>query len=85
MSGLLIKIAVIGATGIGAQWAAWRLRIPAIALLLIAGFLLGPVSGYLDPKGTFGELYKPMTGMAVAIILFEGGLTLNFKEIRETS
>ncbi len=85
MSGLLIKIAVIGAAGIGAQWAAWRLRIPAIALLLIAGFLLGPVSGYLDPKGTFGELYKPMTGMAVAIILFEGGLTLNFKEIRETS
>jgi len=85
MSGLLIKIAVIGFAGIGSQWAAWRLRIPAIALLLVAGFLLGPVTGYLNPKVSFGDLYKPITAFAVAIILFEGGLTLNFKEIKETS
>lgn len=85
MSGILIKIAIIGVTGIGAQWAAWRLRIPAIALLLVAGFLLGPVTGYLNPAESFGDVYKPAIAMAVAIILFEGGLTLYFKEIRETS
>jgi len=85
MTGILFKIAVIGIAGIGSQWAAWRLRIPAIALLLVAGFLLGPVTGYLNPAESFGDVYKPAIAMAVAIILFEGGLTLNFKEIRETS
>ncbi|EFL90826.1 sodium:proton antiporter [Ahrensia sp. R2A130] len=84
MDSLPLQIAVIGAAGIAAQWVAWRLRIPAIALLLVAGFLLGPVFGYLDPKGDFGDLYKPVIGLAVAIVLFEGGLTLNFSEIRET-
>ncbi|MDD9909183.1 MAG: sodium:proton antiporter [Ahrensia sp.] len=85
MSGILFKMAVIGAAGIGSQWAAWRLRIPAIALLLVSGFILGPVTGYLNPQQDFGDVYKPAIALAVAIILFEGGLTLNFKEIRETS
>ena len=85
MSGLIFKIAVIGIAGIGSQWAAWRLRIPAIALLLVAGLLLGPVTGYINPQESFGNLYKPIVALSVAVILFEGGLTLNFKEIRETS
>ena len=85
MQDLLFQIALIGVAGIGAQWLAWSLRIPAIALLLAAGFLLGPVLGIIDPASTFGEVYKPAIALAVAIILFEGGLTLNFKEIKETS
>ena len=84
MSGLLFKMALIGAAGIGAQWTAWRLRIPAIALLLVAGIIMGPATGFLNPQAEFGELYKPAIALAVAIILFEGGLTLNFAEVRET-
>ncbi len=68
-----------------AQWIAWRIRIPAIALLLVAGFLIGPVFGYINPAQDLGAVYKPIIALSVAIILFEGGLTLNFKEIRETS
>ncbi|MEL7228686.1 MAG: sodium:proton antiporter, partial [Pseudomonadota bacterium] len=85
MTGLLMKMALIGVAGIAAQWAAWRIRIPAIALLLLAGILIGPVTGFLDPKESFGDLYKPIIALSVAIILFEGGLTLKFKEIKETS
>ena len=85
MDSIILQISAIGVAGIAAQWIAWRLRIPAIALLLLAGFVMGPVLGILDPKALFGDLYKPIIGLAVAIILFEGGLTLNFKEIRETS
>ena len=85
MHDLMFQIALIGVAGIGAQWLAWTLRIPAIALLLAAGFLLGPVFGVLDPAATFGEVFKPAIALAVAIILFEGGLTLNFAEIKETS
>ena len=85
MESILVKISIIGAAGIAAQWAAWRLRIPAIALLLLAGLILGPALGYLSPAEDFGAVYKPAISLAVAIILFEGGLTLNFAEISETS
>ncbi len=85
MTGLILKLAVIGFSGIASQWVAWRIRIPAIALLLLAGLLLGPVSGYVNPQQDLGNVYKPIIALSVAIILFEGGLTLNFREIRETS
>ena len=85
MESIAVKLAFIGAAGIAAQWVAWRLRLPAIALLLAAGFIAGPVTGFIEPARDFGSVYKPAIGLAVAIILFEGGLTLNFHEIRETS
>jgi len=85
MESIAVKLAFIGAAGIAAQWIAWRLRLPAIALLLAAGFVAGPVTGFIEPARDFGAVYKPAIGLAVAIILFEGGLTLNFHEIRETS
>ncbi|MEL6922362.1 MAG: cation:proton antiporter, partial [Pseudomonadota bacterium] len=85
MEHIAIKLAFIGGAGIAAQWLAWRFRLPAIVLLLAAGFIAGPMTGFIDPVGDFGDIYKPVVGLAVAIILFEGGLTLNFKEIQETS
>ena len=35
----------------------------------------------LDPQVDFGDVYRPMIGIAVAIILFEGGLNLKFKDL----
>ena len=40
---LIGKLALIGALGTLAQWLAWRARLPAIVLLLAAGFVAGPV------------------------------------------
>ena len=40
---------------------------------------------HLDPEKDFGEMYRPMVGIAVAIILFEGGLNLRFKDLRDAS
>ncbi|TDH34235.1 sodium:proton antiporter [Pseudohoeflea suaedae] len=85
MDDIALKIAFIGAAGMTAQWLAWRLHLPAIVLLLAAGFLAGPVTGFLDPAEDFGDIYRPIISIAVAVILFEGGLTLNLREIRETS
>ena len=79
---LILKIALIGVLGIGAQWIAWRINRPAIALMLLAGILAGPVLGLIDPGRDFGELLEPMVKLAVAVILFEGGLSLNFKDLR---
>lgn len=81
----VIKIALIGVLGVGAQWLAWRFNLPGIVLMAVAGLLAGPVFGVLDPVSDFGALLTPMISIAVAIILFEGGLTLNFREIRDVS
>jgi len=40
---------------------------------------------HLDPIKDFGDLYRPMIGLAVAIILFEGGMTLRFKDLGDAS
>ncbi len=85
MESIVFKIAMIGALGIGAQWIAWRFRLPSVVLLALAGILVGPATGLLDPHADFGDLFQPAIAIAVAIILFEGGLTLNFHEIRQTS
>ena len=61
------------------------LRVPGIVLLALAGLIMGPATGFLIPERDFGQLFKPMVAVAVAIILFEGGFTLNFHEIRHTS
>ncbi|MBX3594007.1 sodium:proton antiporter [Sphingomonas sp.] len=84
MNDQAFAIALIGALGIGAQWVAWRTGWPAIALMLVAGVLAGPVFGLIHPEAVFGELMEPMISVAVALILFEGGLSLNLRELRQT-
>ena len=84
MNNLALVVALIGIVGIGAQWIAWRTGWPGIALMLTAGILVGPVLGLVDPAADFGELLEPMISIAVALILFDGGLNLNFRELRRT-
>jgi NhaP-type Na+/H+ or K+/H+ antiporter len=79
---IILGLAFIVILGISAQWLAWRFRLPAILLLLVFGFLAGPVTGLIHPDELFGELLFPFVSLSVAIILFEGGLGLRFQEIR---
>ncbi|WP_435256533.1 cation:proton antiporter [Thioclava sp. FR2] len=79
--GIIPAVAAVGLLGVGSQWLAWRLQLPAIVLMLVAGILVGPVFGLLQPSAEFGAMLSPLIGLAVAIILFEGGLTLNFHEL----
>ncbi|WP_034960676.1 sodium:proton antiporter [Erythrobacter longus] len=79
-----ITIAAVGALGIGAQWAAWRTGWPAIVLMLAAGFIAGPITGLIDPEAAFGDLLDPMISIGVALILFEGGLSLDLRELRHS-
>ncbi len=41
-----------------------------------------PVTGWLDPNALFGDLLFPFISLAVAVILFEGSLTLRFEQIK---
>ncbi len=38
----VMQLATIGVSGVGAQWVAWRQRVPAIVLMLGIGLLAGP-------------------------------------------
>ena len=81
---VLIQLAMVVVVGIAAQWFAWRVRLPAIVLLLTAGIVMGPVMGFLNPDEILGEAVLPIVSMSVAIILFEGGMSLKISELRGT-
>ncbi|WP_439104093.1 cation:proton antiporter [Celeribacter marinus] len=73
--------ALVGVLGVGAQWVAWRLHLPAIVVMLAVGLLAGPVLGVFDPARDIGGLVQPLISLAVAVILFEGGLTLDLHKL----
>lgn len=77
-----VVLTVLLVVGFLAQWLAWRMRLPAILFLLLIGIVLGPVSGVFDPDKVLGEFLFPVVSLAVALILFEGSLTLRFSELR---
>jgi NhaP-type Na+/H+ or K+/H+ antiporter len=79
----LIQLASIVVLGIAAQWIAWRIKFPSILFLLILGFIAGPVTGFLQPDKLMGDLLLPVVSISVALILFEGGLTLRLGELKE--
>jgi len=95
----MIELASVIIFGILAQWFAWRFKIPAILPLLLIGLLIGPFSTFytedgtkwLEPiwngtKGLFpGESLFYFVSLSISIILFEGGLTLKLKEVRNVS
>lgn len=78
-------LALILSVGIGAQWLASRIGIPAIVLMLGSGLLVGPVLGILDPDEIFGPVLTPLIGAGVGVLLFEGGLTLRWDQIGKTT
>ena len=72
----------VGFGGLVAQWIAWRFRLPAIVLLFAVGLAVGPGLGLLHPTASLGRFLQPAVGLAVAIVVFEGGLGLEFRELR---
>jgi len=80
---IVIGIVSVIVLGISAQWIAWRFRMPSILLLLIFGFLAGPVTGLLPPASLQGDWLFAFVSLSIGIILFEGGLSLRLSELRE--
>ncbi len=88
-----ISLAMIIVLGVGAQWIAWKIKIPSILLLLISGIIAGPVMRAIFPGSPLAinpdhifnnEMLLSAVGIAVGLILYEGGLTLNFKDLQST-
>lgn len=82
---IVVAIVTVAGVGIAAQWLAWRLKLPAIVLLASAGLVMGPGLGWISPSADFGEYLRPVVSLCVAIILFEGGLSLQLSELKEAA
>lgn len=78
---ILVQFAGVIFLAVGAQWLAWQLKLPSILLLLLFGFIAGPLTGFLSPSMLPNEILFPFVSLAVAIILFEGGLSLKLSEL----
>lgn len=89
-----IYVAGVPVLGIVAQWLAWRLRLPSILVLLACGMILGRfvrldelLAEAVEAEGSAGlvgpRLLFPLISLAVAVILFEGGLSLHVAELKE--
>lgn len=80
---LVHNLLIILVAGLSSQWLAWRLRVPAIVMLIVAGVLVGPVFGWLHIDADASSL-NALIGLGVAIILFEGGMDLELSEFKRT-
>lgn len=80
---LFALLAGIAMLGFLAQWLGWGLGIPSIVFLFAGGLIVGPMTGLLSPDALFGDLLFPVVSALIGIILFEGGLTLDFDDIGE--
>ena len=79
----LTLLGLIGLIGFLCQWLSAKVKLPAILFLLLSGLLLGPVFSVFDPNLLFGDLLFPYISLSVAVILFEGALTLKRNELKE--
>jgi NhaP-type Na+/H+ or K+/H+ antiporter len=74
-------LVTVGLLSIACQFVAHKIKLPAILFLLLAGIIVGPISQTFTADALFGDLFFPIVSLAVAIILFEGALTLKFSDI----
>jgi len=92
----MLELAGIIILGILAQWFAWKFKIPAILPLILIGLFIGPISTLISEDGNKwiepvwngeiglfpGERLFNFVSLSIALILFEGGLTLKKEEIK---
>lgn len=73
---ILVALAIIVGLAVGCQLIAPALKIPALVLLLPAGFIAGNLLPTMNPTEVFGDAFSPLVNIAVGLILFHGGLEL---------
>ena len=82
---LTVLISTTVVVGIGAQVLAKWLQIPSIVLLLLFGIILGSSGlGVLEPS-LLGSGLEVIVSLAIALILFEGGLNLQVRNLSSVS
>ncbi len=79
---ILTGVGLILALAVGCQVLASRLRIPALILLLPAGFIAGALTSDVNPEKLLGAAFEPLVSLSVAVILYDAGLGLDLRKLK---
>ncbi|THA75208.1 sodium:proton exchanger [Streptomyces sp. A0642] len=74
-----ITLTLVLATG--SQILASKLRVPALIILLPAGFAAGALTDVIHPDKLMGQNFDVLVSMSVAVILYDAGLGLNLRKL----
>src|SRR6266566_4620276 len=79
---ILLGVGLILALAVGSPVIASRLRIPALIILLPAGFIAGAITTDVNPQDLLGAAFQPLVSLAVAVILYDAGMSLDLRKLR---
>jgi len=79
---ILLGVGLIVVLAVGSQVVASRLHIPALIILLPAGFTAGALTTDVNPQQLLGPAFQPLVSLAVAVILYDAGLGLEWGKVR---
>ncbi|MET9463597.1 cation:proton antiporter [Streptomyces sp. NPDC006544] len=78
---ILLGIALVVALAAACQILAGKLRVPALILLLPAGFAAGALTDVIHPDQLIGESFSALVSLSVAVILYDAGLGLDLRNL----
>src|SRR5215831_15302644 len=70
---ILFGVGLIVVLAVGSQVLGSRLRIPALIIMLPAGFIAGALTTDVNPQRLLGAAFSPLVSLAVAVILYDSG------------
>jgi NhaP-type Na+/H+ or K+/H+ antiporter len=73
---ILFGVGLILVLAVGSQVLGRQLRIPALIIMLPAGFIAGALTSDVNPQRLLGPAFSPLVSLAVAVILYDSGLGL---------
>lgn len=76
---IVLSLVLVLILALSSKWLSARIQIPSVLLLLIAGYLAGPITNILVPDRLLGNLFDPLVQIAVSLVLFESGLRFDLK------
>ncbi len=79
---MMLAAAITFGLAVGCQVVAPKLKLPALVLLLPAGFIFGAIAPGLRADAILGEAFPVIVNLLVAVILFHGGTELNYSPLK---
>ena len=81
---LLLAAGVVIFLGVAGEAFFKKTGIPDVAFLMILGVIIGPVLGIIQPEAVL-QIVPYFAALALIIIMFDGGLNLDLKQIIKTA
>lgn len=78
---ILLGLALTMVLATGSQVLASKLRVPALIILLPAGFAVGAMTDVIHPDKLMGQNFSALVSLSVAVILYDAGLGLDLRKL----